>query len=309
MDIKKFLYDVLLKIRAWPRQKKILVGAVAVLSAILLSLVIFLLVYKEPQPDPTEPSTEEQTTAAPETEPPKVEKPPLNIEISIPEKPEPVMLDWMAELYAENPEIVGWIKIDGTKVDYPVMHTPDDPEKYLYLDFNGKYKKAGTLFIDAKCSMDPESDDLIIYGHNMKNGTMFRTLMSYKKKSYWQAHPTISFSTLYEERTYEIIAAFYDRVYKKGDTCFKFYQFIDPETSAEFNEAIAYYQKKSLYDTGVTARYGDSLITLVTCSYHTTNGKFVVVAREVRNGPAPTSAVEMPLLWFSDKHMEQAIMY
>lgn len=308
MDIKKSLNRAISAVRAWPRQKKILVSVVAVLAAILLGLLIFLLAYHEPEPTPTEPSTE-VTTIPEETEPVKVEKPKILYDPMIPEQEEPEMLDWMAELYAENPDIVGWIKIEGTKVDYPVMHTPDDPEKYLYLGFDGEYDIKGTLFIDANCSMDPESDDLIIYGHNMKNGTMFRTLMSYKKESYWKAHPTIQFSTLYEERTYEIVAAFYDRVYKKSDTCFKFYKFIDPASSTEFNEAIAYYKENSLYDTGVDARYGDSLITLVTCSYHTTNGKFVVVAREVRNGPAPTSAVECPLVWMSMEREKTAVMY
>ena len=115
----------------------------------------------------------------------------------------------------------------------------------------------------------------------MKNGTMFKTLVLYEKEKYWKEHPQIMFTTLYEERTYEVIAAFFDRVYYSYEDVFKFYRFIDAEDEAQFADAIANYKEKALYDTGVTAEYGDKLLTLVTCSYHTNNGRFVVVAREV----------------------------
>lgn len=249
--------------------KKILVAAVVLVAVILVGVVVGLEMIRrnQTQPDPaTEPSTQsttEQVQTDPATEP-----------------DEPVMLDYMAELYAQNPEIVGWLKIEDTVVDYPVMHTPDDPQKYIRKNFEGGYSVGGTLFIDGSCSMDPQSDNLIIYGHNMKNGTMFSTVKSYEKKSFWEKHPEIQFTTLYEERTYEVLAAFYDRVYYKYENVFKFYQFIDAETEEDFDEAISYFKENSVYDTGVTAEYGDSLIMLVTCSYHTDYGRFVVVARE-----------------------------
>ena len=126
-----------------------------------------------------------------------------------------------------------------------------------------------------------ESQNLLIYAHNMPNGTMFRDLMQYQQKNFWQQHPTITFNTLYKEQEYEVIVAFYDRVYYTWETgMFKFYQFIDPETEDEFNDGIAAMKEKELYDTGVTAQYGDQLITLVTCAYHTDHGRFVVVARK-----------------------------
>ncbi len=191
----------------------------------------------------------------------------------------PQILESMAPYYGENPEIAGWIKIDGTVIDYPVMYTPDDPEKYLHRDFQQADHYAGLPFLDARCGMDPESDNLILYGHNMKDGTMFRSLLNYEVKSYWEAHPIIAFSTLYEKREYEIVAAFYDRVYYTYEDCFKFYQFIDAKDKADFDEAVAHIQEKALYRTGVTPEYGDHLITLVTCAYHVENGRFVVVAR------------------------------
>lgn len=217
----------------------------------------------------TQPATEDATTEA------------TTEETTVPVETEPVMLEKMAELYAQNPDVAGWVRIDGTKLDYPVMFTPEDEEKYLYANLDGGFSVQGLPLIDKDCNLDPESDNLIIYGHNMQNGTAFKTLMSYDSVTFFNAHPTLYYSTLYEERTYEIIAAFYDRVYYTYEDCFKFYQFIDAEDEAHFNEAITYFKDKSLYDTGVTAEFGDDLITLVTCAYHVDNGRFVVVARRV----------------------------
>lgn len=190
----------------------------------------------------------------------------------------PVMLPQYAMLYEQNADVFGWLCIDGTAIDYPVMHTPDEPERYLHTDFLGEYSYPGVPFVDAACT--PDSDNLLIYGHNMGNGSMFHCLLEYAKKDYWEEHPVITFDTLYEEQKYEVLAAFYDRVYYKSDTCFKFYKFIDAAYEADFDYAIAQFKEKSLYDTGVDAEYGDKLITLVTCAYHTDNGRFVVVARK-----------------------------
>ena len=195
------------------------------------------------------------------------------------------ILPHLAKMYAQNPDLAGWIKIEDTVVDYPVMYTPEDGEKYIYADFQGKFNVAGLPFIEDDCRMDPESDNLIIYGHNMKNGSMFASLMKYQKETYWKEHPTLLFSTLHEEREYEIVSAFYDKVYYQHETCFKFYQFINARDEAHFEEAMDYYYEHALYDTGVTAEYGDRLITLVTCAYHIENGRFVVVAREKKVSP------------------------
>ena len=189
-------------------------------------------------------------------------------------------LPFLQEKREENEDTVGWLTIQGTKIDYPVMYTPQDPEKYLHLGFDQKYSFAGLPFIDANCSLDPESDNLIIYAHNMLDGSMFRSLMKYEQKSYWQQHPTVKLDLWDEEREYEVLAALRDRVYYKTENCFKFYKFIDAESEDSYREAIDYYKTHACYDTGVTAQPGDRLITLVTCAYHTDNGRFVVVARE-----------------------------
>ena len=188
------------------------------------------------------------------------------------------VLPRLQEQYEKNPDLAGWLTIPGTRIDYPVMYSPDEPERYLHANFEVSYSFAGLPFIDAAC--DPESGNRIIYAHNMLDGSMFRTLLKYQQKDFWQRNPVISFNTLYEEQEYEVVAAFYDKVYKKSDTNFKFYQFYDTSDQSSFDEAMAYYRGHALYDTGVTAQCGDLFLTLVTCAYQTENGRFVVVARK-----------------------------
>ena len=193
-------------------------------------------------------------------------------------EPDDGLLPQYRQLYKENSEMVGWIRIDDTIIDYPVMHTPKEPEKYLHTSFQGEYSQSGVPFIDYRCSED--SDNLLIYGHNMADDTMFHILVDYRQKSFWLEHPVIRFDSLYEEREYEVVAAFYDRVYYTHETNFKFYNFINAKNEADYNKAVKKFKDKSLYDTGVTPEYGQQLITLVTCTYREENGRFVVVACE-----------------------------
>lgn len=193
---------------------------------------------------------------------------------------EPTMLPQYENLWLQNSELCGWIKIEDTILDYPVMHTPNEPEKYLNHSFDGTESVAGSIFLDARCSAN--SDNLILYGHNMKNQTMFGSLLNYKDESYWKIHQKIRFDTLFEEKEYQIMAVFFDHVYHTDDTCFKYYNFIDAENEMAFEQAIQYYKQQALYDTGVSAQYGDKLLTLSTCSSHTENGRFVVVAKLVQ---------------------------
>lgn len=247
-------------------------------ALLLLVIVLILLIPKEEEVPaettlPTAPTQTSAPTEVPTTVPPT----------SIPQETEAVMLDWMVENYQKNPDLAGWIKIEGTKLDNPVMYVKDDNYKYLYSDFNGKLNSAGLPYIKGACRLDPESTNLIIYGHNMLDGSMFGFLSNYKDEKYYREHPIIEFSTLYEERKYEIVAAFYDRLYDDSEDCFKFYNFINALNEDEFNEAYHYFKANAEYETGVTAEFGDHLITLVTCSYHVTDGRFVVVARMVEN--------------------------
>lgn len=268
-----------LRTNAGPAKKSgklvIILSVIAVILLLLIGAMLFL-IPRDEEPAPTEPSVPETTAPAPtETE----TVPPTTTEETVPEETQPPMLEHMAELYEENPETIGWIKIDGTHVDYVVMYTPEDPEKYIHLDFEEKYSYGGLPFLDANTNLDPESQNLLIYGHNMRDGSQFASIMNYQRQKYWEEHRYIKYTTLYEERVYEIIAAFPDKVYRKQDEVFKFYQFIDPETEEEFNEGIEYFKKKTPYTIDATAEFGDSLITMVTCAYHEQYGRYVVVGR------------------------------
>lgn len=192
---------------------------------------------------------------------------------------EPAMLSEFQELYERNPDIVGWLKMDGTRIEYPVMQNPQDEQYYLNHDFDKKENKGGLPFLDAHSRING-SGILLIHGHHMKNGWMFKDLMKYKKESFYKEYATFQFSTLYEKEEYEIVAVILSKVYRKSDDVFKYYQIEKVSTPAEFDSYVQNIKKLALYDTGVTARYGDKLIVLSTCEYSTENGRLAVVARK-----------------------------
>ena len=181
--------------------------------------------------------------------------------------------------YEENPDFYGWICIDGTKVNYPVMYTPKDREYYLRRAFDGSEAQSGTPFLDASCT--EEGNLYVVYGHRMKNRTMFGTLPHYEKRDYWAEHPYIYFDTLYEQGTYEIVAAFYSKIYEEGEDGFRYYQYknlTDEQTFADFKEGV---ERSALYKTDEELMFGDKVLLLSTCSYHTDEGRFVVVAKKL----------------------------
>lgn len=183
------------------------------------------------------------------------------------------------ELFSQNNEMAGWIAIDGTNINYPVMYTPDSPDFYLKRSFEKEYSDYGVPYIAEHCSPFEPSDNVIIYGHHMKNGTMFTGLMDYESKKFYENHRIVHFDTLTETADYEVIAVFKTTVY--DDTGFKYYLFANAETEEDFQAYIDECKALSLYDTGVTAEYGDKLVTLSTCEYSRTNGRLVVVAKKV----------------------------
>lgn len=195
------------------------------------------------------------------------------------EAPTKTILKNYEVLSARNKDMIGWLKIEGTNIDYPVMYTGDD--FYLTHDFDHAISKSGLPYIDRRCAVEPFGTNTIIYAHNMKNGTMFSVLLNFKEPDYYTNHRIICFDTLYETQEYEIFAAFESEVYKKGETIFKHYNFLNAESEAVFYEYIAGIRKIALYETGVSPRFGDEFITLMTCSYHTENGRFAVVARKM----------------------------
>ncbi len=189
-----------------------------------------------------------------------------------------------ADYYLKNTDMAGWLVVPGTKMDYPVMQTPEDENFYLYLDFDKKDNKNGSLILDTDSSLGPGSTNLIIHGHNMKSGAMFGDLEEYKKEDYYEDHKTMILYTKEYQRNYEVIAVFYTQVYKKTDDVFKFYKYFKADTEEEFLDFYDNIKELSIYDTGVTAEFGDRFLTLSTCSYQVENGRFVVVAKEVEPG-------------------------
>lgn len=201
----------------------------------------------------------------------------------------------MKDLYDVNPDTAGWLKIGDTVIDYPVMQTPEDEEYYLNRDFNGDYSAYGCLIMDTDSQIGSGTKEmeyadgsipctnLIIHGHNMKNGSMFGSLDNYKDQSYCNKHRIIKFSSLTEDREYEVMSVFLSQVFLKTQTdVFKYYQFFQANTEKEFDNFYDNVKNMSLYDTGVTAEFGDEFITLSVCAYHVENGRLVVVGKRIK---------------------------
>ncbi len=181
-------------------------------------------------------------------------------------------------LYQQNSDFAGWLSIPGTEIDYPVMYTPDQPEYYLRRAFDKSASVSGSLFLGE--NTPPEGDHLVIYGHNMKNGAMLSPLLSYADEAFAREHMEILFDTLTEEGRWQLLGAFYldlDQPEENGPSILgsRYTTLSDQEI---FEEYICKVQQLSLYQTGTQAQFGDRILTLTTCSYHVSNGRFVAVA-------------------------------
>ncbi len=201
-------------------------------------------------------------------------------EQTAPQKPkEPQILPAYADVYALNGDMVGWIKIEGTKVDYPVMHTPERPNYYLKRDFKGNASDWGCIYMREECDINKPSDNITLYGHCMNDGSMFAALHNYGKKSFWEEHKDIYFDSLTEYHVYEIFSVF--KTSANVGEGFAYHQMVDAADEKEFNDFIAECKKLSFYDTGITPVYGDKIICLSTCEYTLDNGRLVVAARRI----------------------------
>ena len=192
----------------------------------------------------------------------------------------PDVLDEYKTLYNKNRRLIGWLKIDDTNIDYPVMQTVDN-EYYLDHNLNQEYDRNGSIFMDKDCDILKPSTNYILYGHHMKSGQMFGYLDRYSSEKYYEEHPYIQFDTIYERGTYQVMYVFRSHVYSEDEIAFKYYQFIDVNSEQEFDSYMQEMAEMSYYDTGVTAEYGDQLLTLSTCDYQEKDGRFVVVAKKI----------------------------
>lgn len=226
---------------------------------------------------PTPTSTPEPTPSAT----PSASPTPTNS----PTPTEPVMYPEYETLYNKNKDFIGWIRYDDTVMDYPVMHVPNEGTDFFYLrrDFNKKSSTAGCIFVDGRCNpIENRSQNVIIYGHNMRAGTMFAPLHKLEDKKFYESHKIIEFDTLYSKDMYEIVGVFNTKVYQSTDKVFKIYNFINAKNKEEYDEFAKYVKESSMYDTGVSLQYGDETITLMTCVRGQDEKRFVVVAKKIR---------------------------
>lgn len=185
------------------------------------------------------------------------------------------------QLQKDNSDIVGWIEIEDTKINYPVLQTTDN-DYYLTHTYQKKRSPFGSIFLDKDYDFQKPSSNLLIYGHRDKNGTMFEDLIKFKKENFYKEHKKIRFTTPEEDCEYEILAVFNSRVYYEDEVnVFRYYFFVNAKNEKDFNEYVENCKKSSIYNTGVTAQYGDQLLTLSTCDYTTENGRFAVVAKKI----------------------------
>ena len=183
------------------------------------------------------------------------------------------------ELQGQNADIIGWLEIENTNINYPVLQGTDN-SYYMTHNYKKENSKNGAIFLDANYNWNIPSNNLLIYGHNLGNGMMFQELLKYEKESFYQEHPIIRFTTTEEDAQYEIISVFKSRVYHKSEkNVFRYYFFLNNESEEEYNQFVKNAKNASLYPIDATANYGEQLITLSTCSYYVEDGRFAVVGR------------------------------
>ena len=180
----------------------------------------------------------------------------------------------------ENQDFAGWITIEGTKIDYPVMLTKSDADYYLMRNFNRQDDINGTLFMDARTNLEQRSTNIIIYGHNMKSGEMFGGLKSYLNEDYWLEHQQISFDTIYESGTYEIFAVCLAQVQYQNEDGFRYYDFIQADSEEAFQEYLDNIEQLSVFMGTDMPVYGDELLTLSTCNNYVEDGRLFLVAKK-----------------------------
>lgn len=184
-------------------------------------------------------------------------------------------------LKQQNDDFAAWICIPNTVINYPVMHTPQQEDYYIDKDFYRAKSEYGVPFLAAVCDIYAPSTNLLVHGHHMKNKQMFGALEQYADKAFYDAHRFIEFDTLQRMGTYEIIAVFRTTLQQNHSRFYPYYEFIQAENAHDFESFVRTVQNMALYDTGVTATYGDELLTLSTCEYTMTDGRLVVVAKRV----------------------------
>ena len=192
------------------------------------------------------------------------------------ERPEP--LEIYAPILEQNKDFVGWIFIEGTRVNYPVLQRMDSKNYYLRRSFDGKYSYYGVPYAFEKATFE-EADNFVIFGHHMDNGSMFSDLANYVSWQFYEEHKYIQFDTIDAYGRYEVIAVV--KTVAGGADEFEYHEFAKAQTPEEFDAFVAECKERSLYPIETTATYGDKLLTLSTCEYSVENGRLAVIAKKI----------------------------
>lgn len=191
------------------------------------------------------------------------------------------------ELFGQNGDFVGWLRVYGMNIDYPVMQTPGEQDYYLHRDFSKEYSSSGCVFASAACDVNKPSDVVILYGHKMKNGSMFGRLSDLENEDFYKEHKYIQFDTLKERRSYLIVGMFKEAVDTGRPSEFRYYDYVDFAGQTDFDFFVSEAQKRQVFDTWESMKYGDKFLLLSTCEYSRTNGRLIVVAKQIANDQAP----------------------
>lgn len=186
------------------------------------------------------------------------------------------ILEEYQQFYAANPDFVGWIRIAGTPVDCPVLQNKETPEYYLSHNFLKEEQRSGSVFLDGLANTHPMDDNVILYGHNMKDGTVFGSLKKYKDQDFYQEHREFEFDTCYEKAVYEIVAVVVTDISEERD--FYYYEFSNYDENS-FRKCMEFIEEEQLYKTGRQAEYGDKLVMLSTCEGSSKDSRLIVIGR------------------------------
>ena len=175
-----------------------------------------------------------------------------------------------------NGDAAGWVIVEDTRIDYPVMYTPDDPEHYLHLNVDGEYSAAGTPFFgEGSDPENPNTNSMIVYAHHMRDGSMFGQLEKFADRQWALEHP-ITYIDEAGQYSYRVIGAWHEDLSRDG--YYRYWDHVGALSEEQFDEFVNDVEKHSAYSTDAKVSYGDKLLMLSTCSYGTSEERFVVVA-------------------------------
>lgn len=184
----------------------------------------------------------------------------------------------LKKLQAINSDIVAWLEIENTNINYPILQSKDN-DYYLKKNYKKEYSRNGSIFLDYRYDFKELNSNFLVYGHNNNDGEMFNELLNYNQESFYKTHPTINLITGQGKDVYNIISVFKSQVYNSKDVNkFKYYNYIEFENENDFYMYINNSKRNSLYNIESNPVFGDRVLTLSTCEYSKENGRFVIVA-------------------------------